>query len=121
MTRRNFPNRVKGQIVTRAMNADGRVVCEGCGLVLGRKPYEIDHTLPEALVMDKSRDLTADDGKLLGKDCCHAPKTRVDIARIAKSKRQARRHLGIKGSARPMDGSRNSPWKKTFNHGTVPR
>lgn len=95
--RREFPNRIKAQIVLRATDERGRAVCEGCGLVLGKKPYEIDHTIPEALVVDKSRELTAADGKLLGKACCHAPKTKGDVARIAKAVRQSYRDKGIKG------------------------
>ena len=86
--RREFPRRVRAEIILRATNAAGIVTCEGCGLVLGRKPYEVDHTLPEALVMDKSRKLTAADGKLLGKACCHTPKTGDDIRRIRKADRQ---------------------------------
>lgn len=43
-----------------------------------RKPYHIDHTIADALQVDKSRKLTADDGKLLGVECCHKPKTKVD-------------------------------------------
>lgn len=54
MSRREFTNRQKAEIVHRAMNADGQVVCEGCGLVLGKKPYHIDHTIPEALILDKA-------------------------------------------------------------------
>lgn len=88
MTRREFPRRVRAEIILRATNAAGLVCCEGCGLVLGKKPYEVDHTLPEALVMDKSRKLTAADGELLGKACCHTPKTGDDIRRIRKADRQ---------------------------------
>lgn len=78
----------------RTAFAVGVTCCEGCGLVLGRKPFEIDHTIPEALVMDKSRPLTADDGKLLGRECCHVPKTAVDIRQIRKADRQRDKHTG---------------------------
>lgn len=93
--RREFPNRIKVQILKRAMDKDGRVHCEGCGGVLKAKDYEFDHVLAEALVVDKSKTLTADDGQLLGK-CCHRGedgKTNKDVARIAKAKRQERGHL----------------------------
>lgn len=117
MNRREFPDRVKAQILLRATNAAGRVTCEGCRLVLGRKTYHFDHTIPEALFLDKSRELTADDGKLLGWDCCHKPKTAVDVGVIAKSKRRERKiRFGIKSrSARPIPGSKASGWKKPFN------
>ena len=97
--RREFPRRIRAEIVFRATNAAGLLCCEGCGLVLGRKPYEVDHTLPEALVMDKSRKLTAADGKLLGKACCHAPKTADDTRRVRKADRQRDKDTGA--SARP--------------------
>ena len=85
--RREFSNKVRLEIVHRAMDGKGRVVCEGCGLVLGKKAYHIDHTIPEAMVVNRSRPLTASDGKLLGWDCCHKPKTAVDKGDIAKSER----------------------------------
>jgi hypothetical protein len=98
MTRREFSKRQRAEIVLRATDPDtGVVVCEGCGLRLGGKPFEIDHRIPEALVVDKSRPLTAEDGQLLGRDCCHrAPggKTAEDVARIAKARRQHLKHTG---------------------------
>lgn len=93
--RREFPGRIKAEIVKRAMNDRGFPVCEGCGAVLKPKAYEIDHTIPEALVVDKTKPLTAADGKLLG-PCCHRGedgKTNADVARIAKAKRQERGHI----------------------------
>ena len=116
--RREFPRRIKAAIVHRAMNAAGQIVCEGCGLVLGKKRWEIDHTIPEALVVDKSRELTAADGKLLGLACCHKPKTVDDVGDIARAVRREARHLGIPRSSNPMAGSRKSRWKKRMD-GTV--
>ena len=96
MSRREFPKPVYRQIVKRAFDPARGFVCEGCGLVLGKKPYHVDHTIPDALVIDKSRPLTAEDGKLLGVECCHGPKTRqVDVPAIAKAKRREDRSLGI--------------------------
>ncbi len=94
--RREFSTRQKAEIVQRAMNERGQVCCEGCDLVLGKKPYHIDHTIPEAMVTDKTRPLTINDGKLLGWDCCHKPKTAEDVGDIAKVVRISNRHLGIK-------------------------
>lgn len=96
MARREFPKPVYMQIVRRAMLPTGEIACEGCGLVLGKKPYHVDHTIPDALFLDKSRKLTADDGKLLGVECCHAPKTKVDVAVIAEAKRREAKHNGVK-------------------------
>jgi len=106
MTRREFPRKIRAEIVMRAVNKDGRLTCEGCGLVLGRKPYHVDHTIPEGLMDDKSRPLTAADGKLLGWDCCHRPKTAVDLWQIAKSTRQ-RDKIGL--GIRKPSGFRKSP------------
>lgn len=116
--RREFPDRIKVQILKRAMDENGRVRCEGCGGVLKAKEYEFDHTIPEALVVDKSRELTADDGKLLGK-CCHRGedgKTNADVAQIAKAKRQERGHLRIK-----KPSAWRSKWRKKMNGEVVLR
>lgn len=115
MARREFTRSVYAEIVHRAMNADGAIVCEGCGLVLGKKPYQIDHTKPDALEIDKSRKLTADDGKLLGQVCCHAPKTAQDVKVIAQAKRREAKCLGLpKAQSRstfrkPSPGTRYEP------------
>ena len=93
--RREFTKPVMAQIVHRAM-VDGQIYCEGCGQALGKKKYHIDHTIADALQIDKSRKLTADDGKLLGVECCHNPKTREqDVPAIAQAKRREAKHLGI--------------------------
>ncbi len=110
--RREFSRPVKFEILRRA-TIDGKITCEGCGLVLGAKRFDIDHTIPDALFLDKSRVLTAADGKLLGKDCCHAPKTAEDVRAIAKVKRVEGRHRGIDKAAgfRRPPGSRYD-WKR---------
>lgn len=99
MARREFTKPVYADIVKRAINANGFIVCEGCGNVLRYKKYHIDHTIPDALIVEK-RKLTADDGKLLGVECCHAPKTKVDVKNIAEAKRREARHIGIRQPAK---------------------
>ena len=96
MSRREFSPMVYAQIVKRALHPQHGIICEGCGMVLGSKPYHVDHTKPDGMEVDKSRKLTADDGKLLGVECCHAPKTKQDVADIAKAKRREARYLGMK-------------------------
>jgi hypothetical protein len=96
MSRREFTKAVYAQIVKRAMQPNGEIACEGCGLILGKKLYHVDHTIADGLQIDKSRKLTADDGKLLGVECCHKPKTAVDVAVIAEAKRREAKYLGIK-------------------------
>ncbi|MFP5078258.1 hypothetical protein ACLE20_13200 [Rhizobium sp. YIM 134829] len=96
MSRREFPKPVYAQIVKRALHPQHGICCEGSGLVLGKKPYHVDHTIPDALQIDKSRKLTAEDGKLLGVECCHRPKTAKDVAAIAEAKRREEKYLGMK-------------------------
>lgn len=110
MARREFTKKVYAQIVKRALHPKHGICCEGCGLVLGAKPYHVDHTIPDALQIDKSRALTAEDGKLLGAKCCHKPKTAVDVAVIAEAKRREEKYLGIK---RPKQKIPSAPFPKT--------
>lgn len=117
--RREFTKAQKAQIVLRATNDAGRVTCEGCGLVLGRKPYEIDHTIPEALVVDKTRPLTIEDGKLLGKACCHrGGKTAKDQGDIARAKRRQFKDMGI---PKPRSSLSHPTLRKKLNGEVVAR
>jgi hypothetical protein len=114
--RREFTRKQKAQIVARATDPQtGRVRCEKCGLVLGLKPYQIDHILEEELVVDKSKPLTIEDGQLLGVDCCHKPKTAERIRMIRKSDRVRDRHTRASKKPSRMVGSKDSPIKITFN------
>ncbi|MEV5054633.1 hypothetical protein MRBLRH13_000214 [Agrobacterium radiobacter] len=101
MSRREFTPTQRREIVSRSKNADGFICCEGCGQVLGAKPYEIDHIIPEGLrpEADKQRKITIVEGQLLGKDCCHRGengKTKKDQKQIAKSNRQFDSSQGLK-------------------------
>lgn len=113
--RREFSAKLKEQIVERATNADGQICCEGCGQVLGYKKWQIDHTLAEEFVTDKSKPLTIEDGRLLGQACCHAPKTADDIRKLRKGDRQRRYDRGIRQTRNPLPGSKASGWRKPFN------
>lgn len=95
MARREFTTPVRAAIIKRATK-NGVQYCEECGCLARR--FEIDHTDADALQLDKSRKLTADDGKLLcaGPNSCHARKTRDDVANIARAKRQEAAHIGAK-------------------------
>lgn len=123
MKRREFSRKQKAEIILRATDKSGMVACEGCGLRLGRKPFEIDHIVAEAFILDKTIPLTIDDGQLLGKDCCHRNgKTADDIRRIRKADRQRDRHTGaMLKSARPMPCGKRSPFKKLFSGEVVRR
>ncbi len=111
--RREFTRAQKAAIVHRAMNERGQVVCEGCGLVLASKKFEIDHVIPEALVVDKSKPLTIADGQLLGIDCCHRGedgKTAKDVGAIAKAIRCEAKNLGIKPKSRGFRKPPSTKW-----------
>jgi hypothetical protein len=123
MKRREFSGAQKAAIVLRATDENGVVACEGCGLKIGKKPYEINHKTPEALVVDKSKPLTIDDGEVLGRDCCHRPLTNEEhIPAIARAKRLEAKHLGLKKtSSRPMPFGRKSRLKKKISGEVVAR
>lgn len=121
--RREFSRRIKEEIARRATNAAGQICCEGCGYVLGAKPFDIDHVLAEALVLDKSKPLTAADGQLLGVACCHRGgrnKTKDDVGRIAKAVRQSLKSRGIRRKS-TFPCSRDGKWKQKIGGGVVPR
>jgi hypothetical protein len=123
MTRREFTKAQKAEMIRRASDAKGNIFCEGCGLNVTGKQVEFDHTIPEALILDKSRKLTADDGKMLGRDCCHrAPggKTAQDVTNIARAKRREARHLGIRPKSK-FPCSKDSPWRRKLSGEVVPR
>lgn len=115
--RREFTRDQREQIVDRSKNELGQIHCEGCGLVLAGKKYEIDHKVAEALIRDadKKRKLTIEDGQLLG-ECCHRGadgKTNADVKRIAKAKAQAAMKDGYGRKARPMANRPFPPTEKT--------
>jgi hypothetical protein len=95
--RREFTRSQKAQMIQRASDAKGNIRCEGCALNLTGKKLEFDHTIPEAMVVDKSVKLTINDGKVLG-ECCHRGpegKTAKDVGDIAKAKRRQAKATGI--------------------------
>jgi 5-methylcytosine-specific restriction protein A len=52
---------------------------------------------------------------------CRRAKDKVDVARIAKAKRQKIKHVDRRRSPNPMPGSKASPWKKCMDGRTVRR
>ncbi|MBT1154314.1 hypothetical protein J1C56_01780 [Aminobacter anthyllidis] len=98
MSRREFTRNQREEIVERSKR-DGVICCEGCRQVLGGKPHEIDHVIPEALrpEADKKAKITVAEGQLLGMCCHRGPdgKTNKDVKAIAKGKRQYNRANGL--------------------------
>jgi len=124
MKRLEFSRKVRAEIILRAAGNDGLVCCEGCGLVLGKKPYEIDHIIPDALRDPSDRTpLTADDGQLLGKECCHrGGKTANDIRTIRKVQRVRDKFTGAMPRSRtPMPFGKSSSLKRKLDGSIVRR
>jgi hypothetical protein len=106
--RREFSRAQKIEMINRAMDSTGRILCEGCGLNITGKVIEFDHVIPEALVLDKNPGLVIADGRVLGRDCCRrrpGGKTATDLADIAEAKRREARRFGIRRSDRGGFGS----------------
>ena len=110
MPRKEFTKTVSKQIIARATNDDGQICCEGCGLVLGFKPYDIDHKHADGLQDQKApkKRLTADDGQLLCKPC-HKAKTKSDVQKMRKADRAKNRHTG---ATQPKGQIPNRPFAK---------
>ena len=109
MARREFTPTQRREIVTRSKRGGRFIHCEGCSQVLGAKPYEIDHIIPEGLrpEADKQRKITIAEGQLLGKECCHRGekgKTKKDQQQIAKSNRQFDKSQGLKLPKKSIPG-----------------
>ena len=83
--RKNFS---KMTIAERLKFCGGR--CEKCGVVLKVGAFHCDHDIPDGLTGEP----TFDNARILCLDC-HGAKTKIDVAKIAKAKRQEARHLGI--------------------------
>lgn len=96
--RREFTPKQREAIVERSKQ-NGAICCEGCGLVLSGKTFEIDHIIPEGLrpSADKKNKLTIAEGQLLGRCCHRGPdgKTAKDIKQIAKGNRQFKKANGL--------------------------
>jgi len=90
--------------------------CECCGVPLATGNIHYDHRIANALTGEPS----LENCQCLCR-ACHAAKTRLDVAHIAKAKRRERRHIGIKRKpSRPLPGTRASGIRKRMD-GTVER
>src|SRR6185312_16683033 len=91
-----FQRSVRVSIIKRATKSlpsgFSYVCCERCGMD-ARGRFVVDHIDPDALQIDKSRTLTAEEGQVLC-DPCNKVKTAQDVINIAKAKRIEARHLG---------------------------
>lgn len=81
-----------------------------------RDPWEADHIRRHAEGGKESAE-----NLWPAHQACHAAKSKKDVSEVAKGKRVAAKHYGVKRTARPMPGSRRSRWKRLFGGGTVER
>jgi len=82
------------------------------------KAWDIDHIIPLALGGTNE----PENLQILCKPCHQSKTSQADIPRIAKTKRLKARHLGARSpSARPIPGSRRSPWKRKLDGSVVRR
>jgi hypothetical protein len=84
VARLEIPKAVKLEVFRRAGGPED-ISCEGCSLRLGGKAFDYDHSLPEWMqnAPRSERVITANDVKLLGRDCCHKPKTAKEAGQRA--------------------------------------
>jgi hypothetical protein len=111
--RREFSKSDKAEIMARCRVPTGWA-CEECGLIV--QSGEVDHTIAEALVIDKTKKLTAKDGKFLCRPCHQGPegKTPKDKGIIAKAKRVESKYLGTerekpKIKSAPLQSGKREP------------
>lgn len=89
------------------------VHCEGCGLRLGGKPFDYDHTVEiwelssELRALFRKNGVPAEFGKLLGKACCHQPKSARKTAERAHCDRIIEKTARAKKAKQPFKGWRN--------------
>ena len=124
--RLEFTKAVKLQIFLRA-GGPGAVRCEGCGQLLKGKPHDYDHQIEEwereDVALGLRAPLTAADGKLLGKLCCHQPKSARKAGERAHGKRLVEKAAGIKRGERRSSfmTNRDGRFKKKLSGEVVRR
>ena len=96
-------------------------ICHICGIGIdgGREPWDADHVIPIELGGD---DTKGSANIKPAHKACHAPKTKDDVAHIAKSKRMKQRSLGIKRQGRSsFSTNRDGKFKKLLSGEVVKR
>lgn len=96
--RREFGREARKQIIRRATR-EGNQYCESCGVLTKPGEWEIHHKDQDAMQIDKSEKLTADDGLLLCKSVCHPRETAKQRPVLNEAKRREASHL--EGRRRP--------------------
>jgi hypothetical protein len=111
--RLEFSKKVKIAILRRAGWPENPI-CEGCGMPMRGKRIEVDHTI-ECWEQPDRQELTEADGKALGWDCCHQPKSSTKTAQRAHGNRIIEKAARARPKSRPIPGSKASGLRKGFN------
>lgn len=91
--------------------------CHICGQKIHpQEKWDIEHIIPLALGGADSGDNLD-----LAHQSCHKDKTKADVGRLAKAKRQARYHAGKKLSKSPLPCGKSSKWKRKLDGSLVKR
>jgi uncharacterized protein YbaR (Trm112 family) len=116
MSRREFSRAVKVEIIrraTRTIGDDGLsgTFCEECGSLV--RAWEIHHLREDALEVDKSKPLTAEEGALWCKPCHREYTSTHSVPVVAAAKRQEAAHLGAEKPNKAEIPQRPKPAKST--------
>ena len=91
--------------------------CHICGQKIHpQEKWDIEHIIPLALGGEDGGDNLD-----LAHQSCHRDKTKTDVGRLAKAKRQAAYHNGKKLSKTPLPCGKSSKWKRKLNGSLVLR
>ena len=91
--------------------------CHICGQKIHpQEKWDIEHIIPLALGGADSGDNLD-----LAHQSCHRDKTKADVGRLAKAKRQAAYHSGKKLSKTPLPCGKSSKWKRKLDGSLVRR
>jgi len=91
--------------------------CHICqGKILGNERWEVEHIIPISLGGEDGGDNLA-----LAHISCHRGKTKEDIRRLSKAKRQNAFHLRGKQSRNPLPFGKSSKLKRKLDGTIIPR
>lgn len=89
----------------------------GCNRRLHPGDIRYEHIDPDGLTGEP----TLENCAVLCVPCWRIKTVRYDIPQVARAKRKADAHLGIKRTSRPMPYGKDSEWKKTMSGKVVRR
>jgi hypothetical protein len=118
-----IPKAVKLEVFKRAGGPEA-VRCEGCGMLMGGKRFDYDHSHPEVFQTTPKGErppIIADDVKLLGYECCHKDKSAREHKANCHSKRIIDDMAYVDEPRHPLPFGRKSRLKKRMDGSVVDR